>query len=245
MLRAEQLYKSFVMGHSVLDVLCGASLSTERGEFLVIRGASGSGKTTLLHLLGGLDSPDRGVVRFCGQDVFGMGNAERRAYRNRQIGFVFQFYHLLPECTILENVMMPRLVACSLLRWRTQRRKAVRDAEDILERVGLADRLKHRPNELSGGERQRAALARALVNRPSLLLADEPTGNLDTRIGGEVLALLVELNEAGQTIVMVTHDVEVAALAHRCIFLRDGVLHDSGDDDDRTASPLSHREVSS
>lgn len=245
MLQVDQLHKSFTMGSSEIRVLRGASLTTERGEFLVIQGASGSGKSTLLHVLGGLDEPDRGAVKFCGRDVFEMKNAQRRAYRNRDVGFVFQFYHLLPECTVLENVMMPKMVQCSILGWRNQRRKASRDAEEILERVGLAHRVKHRPAELSGGERQRVAIARALVNKPALLLADEPTGNLDNQIGGEVLALLTELNEAGQTIIMVTHDVVVAAQAHRRVFLKDGMLCEADDERDQASATLVRREVTS
>lgn len=245
MLQADQLHKSFTLGPSRICVLRGASLSAKRGEFLVIQGASGSGKSTLLHILGGLDEPDRGAVKFCGRDIFAMKDAQRRAYRNHDVGFVFQFYHLLPECTVLENVLMPRLVQCSMLGWPSQRRKANGDAEEILERVGLAHRVKHRPAELSGGERQRVAIARALVNKPALLLADEPTGNLDARIGGEVLALLTELNEAGQTIIMVTHDVVVAAQAHRRVFLKDGMLFEAEDESDQESASRVRREVAS
>lgn len=231
MLRVENIHKKFVMGRSELHVLRGVTLSAERGEFLVVTGASGSGKSTLLHILGGLDEPDRGTVTFARQEIFTSGDRRRRAYRNRDVGFIFQFYHLLPECNVLENVLMPKMVESSWLGWPAARRKAVRDAEEILERVGLADRVRHRPRELSGGERQRVAIARALVNRPALLLADEPTGNLDAEIGGEFLALLTELNDAGQTIVMVTHDVNVAARAHRSVRLADGVVRAVADRD--------------
>ncbi len=224
MLRARGLHKSYRMGRSHVHVLRGASLDVGRGEFLVIRGASGSGKSTLLHLLGALDIPDRGSVEFEGTDLFDRGDAIRRAYRRRSIGFVFQFYHLLPECNVLENVLMPRLVAHSLLGWRSARRTARRDAATILERVGLSERSKHRPSELSGGERQRVAIARAIVNDPVVLLADEPTGNLDARIGGEILELLTELNEAGQTVIMVTHDDKVASRAHRRVQLTEGII---------------------
>lgn len=226
MLRVENIHKAFVMGRSELHVLRGVTLSAERGEFLVVMGASGSGKSTLLHIIGGLDEPDRGTVTFAQQEIFTSGDRQRRVYRNRDVGFIFQFYHLLPECNVLENVLMPKMVESSWLGWPTARRKAVRDAEEILERVGLADRIRHRPGELSGGERQRVAIARALVNRPALLLADEPTGNLDAAIGGEFLALLTELNDAGQTIVMVTHDVDVASRADRCVLLQGGVLRE-------------------
>lgn len=215
------------MGRSPLRVLRGASLSVQKGEFLVITGPSGSGKSTLLHLLGALDVPDSGTVMFNGQDVFGMSRWAQRTYRNRGIGFVFQFYHLLPECNVLENVLMPRLVAHSFWGWQSARRQARRETEEMLESVGLADRAKHRPSELSGGERQRVAIARALVNHPALLLADEPTGNLDAVIGSGILKLLAELNKTGQTIIMVTHDTMVASLAHRCVQLGEGVIREA------------------
>ncbi|UCC30048.1 MAG: ABC transporter ATP-binding protein [Phycisphaerales bacterium] len=228
MLRARDLHKSFIMGRAPLRVLRGASLQAARGEFVVVTGASGSGKSTLLHLLGALDIPDRGTVEYNGQNLFQLGDDARRLYRNRDVGFVFQFYHLLPECTVLENVLMPSLAAHSFWGWRRIRRKARRDAEELLDRVGLTERTKHRPNELSGGERQRVAIARALVNRPALLLADEPTGNLDEEVGEDILRLLTELNEAGQTIVMVTHDAKVASHAHRYVRLSEGVIREAG-----------------
>jgi ABC-type lipoprotein export system ATPase subunit len=215
------------MGRSPLRVLSGASLSVAAAEFLVVMGASGSGKSTLLHLLGALDVPDSGTVGFRGRNLFSGGDDDRRLYRNKEVGFVFQFYHLLPECNVLENVLMPMMVGRSVWQWLADRKQARRDAEEILDRVGLADRLKHRPRELSGGERQRVAIARALVSRPALLLADEPTGNLDKATGLGVMKLLGELNRAGQTIVLVTHDHEVAARAHRCVQLTDGVLRDA------------------
>jgi len=202
-------------------------LEAAQGEFVVVTGASGSGKSTLLHLLGALDIPDRGTVEFNGQSLFDLGDHARRLYRNRDVGFIFQFYHLLPECTVLENVLMPRLVTHSFWAWRRIRRNARRDAEELMERVGLTERAKHRPNELSGGERQRVAIARALVNRPKLLLADEPTGNLDEEVGEAILRLLTELNEAGQTIVMVTHDAKVASHAHRYVRLSEGVIREA------------------
>ncbi len=225
MLRAKGLHKSYVMGKATVDVLRGASLSAAKGEFVVVTGASGSGKSTLLHLLGALDVPDRGTVEFNGRDLFSQRGDARRTYRNREVGFVFQFYHLLPECNVIENVMMPRLVTHSLWGWRRNRRRARRDVDEMLERVGLAHRAKHRPSELSGGERQRVAIARALINRPALLLADEPTGNLDENVGQEILKLLMGLNEEGQTVVMVTHDTMVASHAHRCVELSEGVIH--------------------
>ena len=227
MLRARGLHKSYIMGRAPLRVLRGTSLQAARGEFVVVTGASGSGKSTLLHLLGALDIPDRGTVEFNGRNLFDLGDHARRLYRNRDVGFIFQFYHLLPECTVLENVLMPRLVTHSFWAWRRIRRNARRDAEELLERVGLTERAKHRPSELSGGERQRVAIARALVNRPKLLLADEPTGNLDEEVGEDILRLLTELNEAGQTIVMITHDAKVASHAHRYVRLSEGVIREA------------------
>ncbi len=226
LLRAKALQKSYMIGREPLHVLKGCSLEADRGEFLVVMGASGSGKSTLLHLLGALDRPDRGTIEFEDRNLFELGDRARRAYRNRQVGFVFQFYHLLPECNVLENVLMPAMVGTSCWTWRQTRSQARRQAEGILDRVGLSERKNHRPAELSGGERQRVAIARALIYRPALLLADEPTGNLDASIGREILKLLTELNEAGQTIVMVTHDANVASHAHRILHLREGVIHE-------------------
>ncbi|RME38977.1 MAG: ABC transporter ATP-binding protein [Planctomycetota bacterium] len=223
-LQAEGLHKSYILGHERLRVLRGVNLSVRRGEFLSVMGASGSGKSTLLHLLGALDLPDRGRVLFEGRDLLSRPPAERRAYRNREVGFVFQFYHLLPECNVLENVMMPRMVRYPLLPWRRVGRQARRDALALLERVGLSERIKHRPAELSGGERQRVAIARALINRPAVLLADEPTGNLDAAAGKGILDLLAELNREGQTLIMVTHDATLAQRADRCVRLQDGVI---------------------
>jgi lipoprotein-releasing system ATP-binding protein len=185
-------------------------------------GASGSGKSTLLHILGALDLPDKGTVQFDGHDVFAQSPAARDRMRNRDVGFVFQFYHLLPELNVFENVLFPAMVSRSVAAWFRSGHEARRYARDVLNRVGLADRAEHRPNELSGGEFQRAAIARALVNHPRLLLADEPTGNLDTATGKEILGLLLQLNEQGQTIVMVTHDRDVAAAAGRRVHLVDG-----------------------
>jgi len=232
-LRARGIHKSFGTGRARVNVLRGASFEAKRGEFLVIEGASGSGKSTLLYILGILDAPDRGTVDFDGQDLFDLSAHDRGVYRNRHIGFVFQFYHLLPELSVLENVLIPRLVLHSGWTWLAARNQAKRDAHQILERVGLSERAKHRSRELSGGEMQRVAIARALINRPLLLLADEPTGNLDSAAGGEVLRLLAELNQAGQTVVMVTHDVLVASQAHRRVLLCDGVIRQA----DQQAEP--------
>ena len=224
MLHAKGIHKSYKIGPSQLRVLRGVTLSASPGEFLVIMGSSGSGKSTLLHLLGALDIPDRGSVEFAGRSVFDMPTTMRETFRNREVGFVFQFYHLLPELTVLENVLLPALVKHSFVSWFKNRSEAHRAASAMLDRVGLLQRIKHRPKELSGGERQRVAIARALINGPSLLLADEPTGNLDAAMGGDILDLLTELNEDGQTVVMVTHDPVVATRAHRVVRLHDGKI---------------------
>lgn len=227
LLISKDLHRTYHLGRAEVHVLRGATLRVEAGEFLVIMGASGSGKSTLLHVLGALDVPDRGTVEFCGRNIFAQSHMERNRYRNNDVGFVFQFYHLLPELTVLENVLAPRFVRHSLLSWPAAKGQARRDAEEMLDRVGLTHRIKHRPAELSGGERQRVAIARALINRPALLLADEPTGNLDATIGADILRLLAEMNEAGQTIVMVTHDAQVASRAHRQVTLREGAIEEA------------------
>jgi ABC-type lipoprotein export system ATPase subunit len=226
-LRAKGIHRTYGAGHAAVKVLRGASLEASEAEFLVIMGASGCGKSTLLHVLGALDAPDRGTVEFRGENIFNLPPAVRGRYRNRDVGFVFQFYHLLPELNVLENVVIPRLVTHSYWSWRSARRESRKEAAALLDRMGLADRAKHRPNQLSGGEKQRVAIARALINRPALLLADEPTGNLDEKIGSDILKLLVELNVAGQTIIMVTHDAKVASLAHRRVHLSEGVIRET------------------
>jgi ABC-type lipoprotein export system ATPase subunit len=227
-LRAKNVHKAYAMGRSQVRVLRGASVSVDDGEFLVIMGSSGSGKSTLLHILGALDIPDSGAVEFRGTNLFAQSPAARGLYRNRDIGFVFQFYHLLPELSVLENVTIPRMVGRPLWKSASVAKAARRDATEMLARAGLSERLTHRPNELSGGERQRVAIARALINRPALLLADEPTGNLDEATGGGILKLLAEFNDSGQTIVMVTHDAKVAARAHRRVLLTEGAIRASG-----------------
>jgi lipoprotein-releasing system ATP-binding protein len=213
------LAKSFAHAGRRLDILQGIDVVLEPGEMVAVVGASGAGKSTLLHILGTLDVPTSGVLKIDGVDVTKMGPAQLADFRNRTIGFVFQFHHLLPEFTALENVMMPALIQ------RVPRAEATRRARDILTRVGLAERLTHKPGELSGGEQQRVALARALVMRPALLLADEPTGNLDHLTGEEVHHLFFELNrERGTTMIIVTHNPELAARMPRRLQMVDGRL---------------------
>ncbi len=226
-LEARQVHKTYRLGRVDVPVLRGASLRVERGEWVAVLGASGSGKSTLLHLLGGLDRPDRGrgSILFEGRDLAHMGGHELDAYRARSVGFVFQAYHLLPELSVLENVLLGAMVRHGRVGF-ARRRSALRArAERLLDLMGLGHRLRHRPVELSGGERQRTAIARAMINEPTVLLADEPTGNLDEQTGGAILDAIAALRDAGegrQTIVMVTHAREVARRADRQVRLRLG-----------------------
>jgi ABC-type lipoprotein export system ATPase subunit len=216
-LSARGLAKTYTMGRRTLEVLRGVDLDVARGEFLALRGASGAGKSTLLHLMGGLDSPNAGEIHFAGQNLAKFSEGELTHFRNRRVGFVFQAYHLLPELTALENVCLPARVA------RVPVAQAVARARGLLARAGLGERTEHKPFELSGGEQQRVAIARALINEPELLLADEPTGNLDSRTGGEIIELLKSLHvEKHMTLVIATHDAKVAAHAQRAIELADG-----------------------
>jgi lipoprotein-releasing system ATP-binding protein len=222
-LEGRELTKEFTQGDVKIQVLRGATIGVRSGERIAIVGASGSGKTTLLQLLGGLDLPTTGTVEIAGSAMNRLNDAERGHLRNRAVGFVYQFHHLLPEFTALENVAMPLLVR------RQHPRVAKERASALLARVGLAERLAHRPSQLSGGERQRAAVARALVTEPKLVLADEPTGNLDGRNAAQVFELMLELNrELGTSLVIVTHDERLAARLDRVLVLADGVLTERG-----------------
>ncbi len=231
-LEATDLYKTYRLGRVQVPVLKGVGISVAPGESVAVLGASGSGKSTMLHLLGGLDRPDRergkarGSIRFNGRELTTLGARALDKYRSLSVGFVFQFYHLLPELSVLDNVCIGAMIPAGRLGWRGQRKRDARaHAAEMLTAFGLKDRLRHRPSELSGGERQRVAIARALINRPAVLLADEPTGNLDATTGGTILDTLADLRQQmGLTVVMVTHDRAVAARADRIVTLDDGRL---------------------
>ncbi len=219
------LFKSYYKGTLGIPVLQGIHLSVHEGEFLSIVGQSGSGKSTLLHLLGTLDQPDAGEVYFEGNRIDNLPSASCDLLRNRHFGMVFQFYHLLPEFSALENVLTPALIAESTLGYWRKRKQYRRRAEELLELVGLSDRMKHKPREMSGGEMQRTAIARALLAEPSVLLADEPTGNLDRATGEQIMQMLRELNQEQKlTIVMVTHDPWIAEQADRVVRLGEGQI---------------------
>jgi lipoprotein-releasing system ATP-binding protein len=217
--------KTYRLDGAEIPVLRGVDFRVEDGEFLAIQGSSGAGKSTLLHLLGLLDRPDEGSIRLFGREVALAPERERSVLRATELAFVFQFYFLLPEFTALENVVMAGLIARGRGRAASTRREVEERARTLLAQVGLGERLRHRPKELSGGERQRVAIARALVNRPRLLLGDEPTGNLDSRTASGIHDLLREVNQIhGQTMIVVTHEERMAQVASRRLFMRDGVL---------------------
>jgi len=223
-IKADGIYKSYQMGVSEVKVLNGIDLAVRKGEFVAIVGSSGSGKSTLLHILGSLDKPDKGVVLVEGQDISLVGSRKLNKFRNKMVGFVFQFYHLLDELSVLENIVLPAIVSKGVIGWLMCRKAARKRAEGLISMLGLAERAKHKPYQLSGGERQRTAIGRALINEPKILLADEPTGNLDSITGNGILEIFEGLNKAGQTIIMVTHDERVARRAGRVIRLTDGKI---------------------
>jgi putative ABC transport system ATP-binding protein len=214
----ENITKDYVMGEEIVRALRGVSLQIRRNEYLAVMGPSGSGKSTLMNMLGCLDTPTSGRYEFNGRNVAEMDDDELAAIRNREIGFVFQTFNLLPRATSLRNVELPLIYAGMDPESREER------ATQALTDVGLGDRIQHKPNELSGGQRQRVAIARALVNNPSIILADEPTGNLDSKTGEEIMVLLEDLYQRGHTIILVTHERDIAAHARRTIRLRDGVV---------------------
>ena len=223
-LQATGLHRTYRMGRVEVPVLRGVDLQVQEGEWLCVLGSSGSGKSTLLHQLGDLDRPDRGDIAWRGRSLTEMRRRERETYRNRAIGFVFQSYHLMPELNVLENVMVASMVGHDPFAWRSMRAEASARAEELLDAFGLGHRFEHRPAELSGGERQRVAMARALVNGPDVVLADEPTGNLDTKTGDDILDVLAERHRLGLSMVMVTHDPTIAARADRVVKMVDGVV---------------------
>jgi putative ABC transport system ATP-binding protein len=216
LIETADLWKTYIMGSEEIHALRGVSIAIERGDYVAIMGPSGSGKSTLMNLIGCLDTPSQGSYLLNGKQVSQMNDNELARIRNEEIGFVFQTFNLLPRATALHNVELPLVYGGVAAAERQQRAKLA------LEKVELTDRMTHRPNELSGGQRQRVAIARALVNNPSILLADEPTGNLDSKTGTEIMALFDRLHQSGNTIVLVTHEADVAACAHRTIHLRDG-----------------------
>lgn len=219
LLSAHNIHKTYRQGREELHVLKGVSLKIGRGKITSVVGPSGAGKSTLLHILGGLDSPDEGQVIFAGLNIYGLNDIRRSRLRNKRIGFVFQFYHLLPEFSALENVILPAVMdATSFL-------KAKEKAWELLKLVGLAQRTEHKPAQLSGGEQQRVAIARTLINDPDIILCDEPTGNLDSERGQEIVQLLGNLNQQKQkTLIIVSHEERIAQMAHRIVHIRDGKL---------------------
>jgi ABC-type lipoprotein export system ATPase subunit len=221
LLSAKGLHKTYMLGQRSLEVLRGVDVELQRGEFLALRGASGAGKSTLLHLLGGLDAPNQGEILLAGRNLATLGRRELARLRSKEVGFIFQAYYLLPELDALENVCLPARMA------RTPASEAEARGRELLARVGLGERLEHKPYELSGGEQQRVAIARAMINQPDLILADEPTGNLDSHTGEEIIELLCALRDEKQTtLIMATHDARLAARAPKVVELVDGQIAD-------------------
>ncbi len=228
----ENITKHYVMGDETVHALRGVTLQIRRNEYLAIMGPSGSGKSTLMNMVGCLDTPSSGRYEFNGKDVSSMDGDELAEIRNKEIGFVFQTFNLLPRSTSLRNVELPLIYAGIDPETREER------ASQVLRDVGLGDRMQHKPNELSGGQRQRVAIARALVNNPSIILADEPTGNLDSKTGEEIMGLLENLYERGNTVILVTHEPQIAAHARRSVYLRDGVIEKDSLAEREDARPL-------
>ncbi len=218
LIKISALKRNFILGSETIYVLKGIDLEINKGEYVALMGPSGSGKSTLMNLLGCLDTPTSGTYILNGKDVSQMHDDELAEIRNKEIGFVFQTFNLMPRTTALDNVALPMVYAGHAKTERHER------AAEVLRQVGLADRMDHKPNELSGGQRQRVAIARALVNKPSIILADEPTGNLDSKTSEEIMALFGEIHQNGNTVILVTHEEDIAAYAHRIIRLRDGIV---------------------
>jgi len=224
-LRAEGIRKSYFMGGRELRILDGVDLDVREGEILSIVGKSGTGKSTLLNLLGLLDRPQEGRLLHEGADLYRRSHGRQARFRNREVGFVFQFYYLLPELTVLENTLLPAMIRYTSLGWNGRKRGLMERAQNLLGRVGMLDRRSHRPSQLSGGERQRVAIARSLMNDPKIVLCDEPTGNLDVKTSEGIVKLIVELNRAtGKTFVIVTHEKELADLGRRVVRIEEGHL---------------------
>lgn len=232
-IRLVDIEKKYQMGEEIIYALQGVSLSIRKNEYVAFMGPSGSGKSTLMNVLGCLDTPSSGEYWLNGQNVSTMDDSELAHARNREIGFVFQTFNLLARSSALDNVAMPLIYAGMSSKLRTQR------AEEVLRSVGLGERMKHRPNELSGGQRQRVAVARALVNNPSIILADEPTGNLDTKTSYEIMGLFADLHKQGNTIILVTHEEDIAQYAHRIVRLRDGRI-ESDEINSQVRTPETH-----
>ncbi len=231
----EDITKHYVMGEETVHALRGITLQIHRNEYLAIMGPSGSGKSTLMNMLGCLDTPSSGRYEFNGKDVSSMDGDELAEIRNKEIGFVFQTFNLLPRSTSLRNVELPLIYAGIDPETREER------AADALRAVGLGDRMQHKPNELSGGQRQRVAIARALVNNPSIILADEPTGNLDSKTGEEIMALLENLYQSGNTVILVTHEADIARHARRSVHLRDGIIESDSLNEATALESFAHR----